>query len=84
VSELIKHVNKQNAVRLKGYQEKLSKTVGELKNSNDLNSKLIKNSLDFINFSISLVTEVGAANNNYGSSGQVGGSKKRSLFDVKL
>lgn len=84
VSELIKHVNKQSAGRLKVYQEKLSTVIGELKNSNDLNSKLIKNSLDFINFSINLVTEVGAANNNYGSSGQAGGSKKRNLFDVKL
>ena len=84
ISELIKHVKDDKADYLKKYQEDISVTVKELKSINVLNSKLIKNSLDFINFSINLMTSVGSMNNSYGNLGQESGNKKRSLFDRKL
>lgn len=84
VSELVKHLKGGNAQKLKASQQKMASTLSDLKNTNDLNSKLIKNSLDFINFSINLFVDAGAGSNNYGSTGQAADTSKRSFFDVKL
>ncbi|MCX7841763.1 MAG: flagellar protein FlgN [Clostridia bacterium] len=84
LSELQKHIDSDQAKKLKAVQETMSKTINELKSSNDLNSRLIKNSLDYINFSINILSDAGAGCNNYGNNGQVGDGKKRSFFDVKL
>lgn len=84
VSELVKHLKGDHAKKLKASQQKMASTLSDLKNTNDLNSKLIKNSLDFINFSINLFVDAGAGSNNYGSTGQAADTSKRSFFDVKL
>lgn len=84
ISELMKHIKSDQAHKLKACQDTLNTTISELKNANDLNSKLIKNSLDFINFSINLVATVDAGSNNYGHTGQVNDGKKKTFFDMKL
>lgn len=84
ITVLARHVEPSQAERLKTIQDKMLNTVNMLKDTNDKNSKLIKNSLDFINFSINLLTSVDEVNNNYGSTGQASSSKKRNLFDLKL
>lgn len=84
ISEIVKHVPEEQAVSLKASQEKMVNTLGELKNVNDLNSKLIRNSLDYIDFSVNLISAADISSNNYGESGQVNETKKRNLFDVKL
>jgi DNA-binding Xre family transcriptional regulator len=84
LTELYKHIGDQESQALGKYQTKMSAIVNEVKNSNELNSKLIKNSLDYINFSINLLTEVNSSGNSYGLDGNVSDSKKRNIFDVKL
>lgn len=76
---------KEQSGRLKACHEKLPKLLKELGETNVLNSKLIKNSLDYIDFSVNILTSVGATGNNYSYSGQSSdSSKKRNFFDMKL
>lgn len=84
ISELLKHLESGKGQELKICQEVLGTTIKELKDTNDLNSKLIRNSLDFINFSINLVASVDTGTNNYGNTGQVNDGKKKTFFDMKL
>lgn len=75
---------KVQADKLKACHNKLPTLVKDLGEANVLNSKLIKNSLDYIDFSINILTGTGATDNNYGYSGQSSDSKKRNFFDMKL
>jgi hypothetical protein len=62
----------------------LSSILSDLKEINSLNSKLIKNSLDYIDFSINILGSLGPSGNNYENSGEAITSKGRNLFDIKL
>ena len=84
ISGLASQLGKSESDKLKACQEKMVNNITKLKNTNELNSKLIKNSLEYIDFSINMMTSIDIASNNYGSSGNSGDSKKRNLFDVKL
>ncbi len=84
ISGLAVQLGKSESDKLKACQEKMVNNITKLKNTNELNSKLIKNSLEYIDFSINMMTSIDIASNNYGSSGNSGDSKKRNLFDVKL
>lgn len=70
--------------KLKSCHDTLVKLVNELSSANELNSKLIRNSLDYIGFSINLLTSTGSTGNNYGNFGQSNELKKRNFFDIKL
>ncbi len=84
ISSLAAQLGQNDSAKLKDCQEKMVDTIKSLKNTNDLNSKLIKNSLEYIDFSINMMTSIDTVNNSYGSSGQTGDSKKRNFFDMKL
>lgn len=84
ISEILKHLKGDEGSDLKACQMKMTRALNELKHSNETNSKLIKNSLDFINFSVNLMTSVDIGTNNYGTGGQSNESKKRTFFDMKL
>ncbi|ACL74481.1 flagellar protein FlgN [Ruminiclostridium cellulolyticum] len=84
ISELSSCLGEKEAMELKACQEKILKSINGLKSNNELNSKLIKNSLEYIDFSINMMTTVGTVTNSYGSSGNADEGKKRNLFDVKL
>lgn len=84
VSELVTRLGQQDSMELKACQDKILKNINSLKEANELNSKLIKNSLEYIDFSINMMTSVGTVTNSYGSSGNADEVKKVNLFDVKL
>ncbi len=84
ISYLVEKVEGRQAEELRNYQQEMTGIVNDLKNSNELNSRLIKNSLDFIEFSINLLTEDNSGGINYGSSGTPDSTRKRSLLDIKL
>lgn len=84
ISELTNCLQKDQADKLKLCQQKMTEILNQLKNTNEINSKLIKNSLDYIDFSINIISAVDTGSNNYSNSGHVSNSKKRSFFDVKL
>lgn len=84
ISELVKLLEQDEANELKACQEKIVKNINDLKKTNDLNERLIKNSLEYIDFSINMMTSIDIVNNSYGSSGNSGETNKRNFFDVKL
>lgn len=84
ISGLVVLLGQNESDKLKACQEKMLDKINNLKNANDLNSKLIKNSLEYIDFSINMMTSIDSVTNSYGSSGLAGATKKRNLFDVKL
>ena len=84
VSVLTGLLPEDKSQQLKDIHEKLLGTLKEIKGVNSLNSKLIRNSIDYIDFSINLITGAEASNNLYGNSGQTSEARKRNFFDVKL
>ncbi|MHB8064216.1 MAG: flagellar protein FlgN [Ruminiclostridium sp.] len=84
ISGLAEQLGQNESDELKACQDKMVNNIKNLKNANDLNSKLIKSSLEYIDFSINMMTSIDTMNNSYGSSGHSGDTKKRNLFDVKL
>ena len=84
ISELAKKLGQAESEQLTACQKDMVAKINKLKDVNDLNSKLIKNSLEFIDFSINMMTSIDSVNNSYGNTGHTGDSKKRNLFDMKL
>jgi len=83
MSGLIKKVPQEQAEKLKKCYDTLPKMFSDLQDANAVNSKLIRNSLDYIDFSINVLTSTGTTG-NYGNSGQSDDPKKKSFFDLKL
>lgn len=75
---------KNQASEMENCCKNLSAVLNELKEINSLNSKLIKNSLDYIDFSINILGNLGPSGNNYENSGEAITSKGRNLFDIRL
>ncbi len=84
LSFLIENSNKEQGEKLKSRQQGLSNILRELGNVNQLNSQLIRSSLDYINFSLNLFASVDNPDNNYGLEGEKSGSKPKSMFDMKI
>jgi flagellar biosynthesis/type III secretory pathway chaperone len=84
VSSLEKLLEEEQAEKLKACRKTLGRVLKELSDMNELNSKLIRSSLDYIDFSINLLAGTQLAGNMYGNAGQASDSKKRNFFDVKL
>ncbi|HOM01326.1 MAG TPA: flagellar protein FlgN [Acetivibrio sp.] len=84
MSELEKHVDENQAERLRDYKKHMSSIIEEIRDINEINSKLIKNSIDFIDFSINILTSINAQGNNYSKEGQINDGKKKNYFDIKL
>ncbi len=74
----------EKALQLQDVLAGLSKLLNEVKEVNGLNAKLIKNSLEYIDFSINLLTGAEASGNLYGNSGQTNDGRKKNFLDVKL
>jgi len=77
----------KKANELEKYREDMKKILDEIKKINELNARLIKNSLDYIDFSINLLADTGLNNDSgsYNSSGETGNNvSKRNFIDAKL
>ncbi len=84
LSGLAKMVPDEQGARLRNCRDSFLKTIDDIRSNNTLNSKLIRNSLDYIDFSINILSNAGATGNNYSNSGQSNDPKKRNFFDMKL
>ena len=84
ISELIRYLDKNQAQRFEEYKTKLLNTINEIKTTNELNSKLIQNSIEYINFSVNVLSTIPEEGNNYGNTGHTNEGKKKTYFDVKL
>lgn len=83
LSSLMKMLPKEQAAKLKKGHSSLPKVFNDIRDANVLNSKLIRNSLEYIDFSINVLTSTGSTG-NYGNSGQSDDPKKKNFFDLKL
>jgi len=70
--------------KLKDRQQGLQKLINELMECNNINSKLIRNSLDYIDFSINLIAASESQDNNYGMDAEKSSVKSKSKFDLKV
>lgn len=84
VSELEKVLPKEQSRELKECSSKMTGLINNLRDTNGMNSKLIKNSLDYIDFSVNVLSNAGSSGDIYGKSGQSNDTKKRNFFDMKL
>jgi flagellar biosynthesis/type III secretory pathway chaperone len=85
IVELLQRVKQEDvAVKIKNCRDEMLKIVNELKNANEVNSKLIENSLEYIDFSINMLSSVDDGTNNYGNTGTVQDKTKRNYFDIKF
>jgi len=84
ISELEKHVDEKQAEKLREYKKHMTSIIEEIKNINEVNSRLITNSIDFIDFSINILTSANLGGNNYSKEGQINENGKKGYFDVKL
>lgn len=86
VTELVKYLPQQMADLLKILQKEMSSTIEELQNVNKVNGQLIQQSLDYIEYSVNMITSAGPANSLYEDLKPVGQStaNNRRLFDTKV
>lgn len=84
LKNLVSFVKKEHGEILERQQEKIRDVLKELSSANELNSKLIKNSLDYISFSLNLFASVGNVDNNYNVTGEKQAGKERNFFDFKV
>jgi hypothetical protein len=85
VSNIVKKIDPLYQKELKQSQENLVKIIDDIKNINEINTKLIQNSLEFIDFSINVFANASeSGENNYGSSGKVNEQKTKTILDMKL
>jgi flagellar biosynthesis/type III secretory pathway chaperone len=84
ITTIINHSSGEEKKQLEKLKDDIFKVVQELDHVNKLNSQLIKNSLEFINFSVNLYSNANSdSNGSYEQNGEVRGTKS-SFFDMKL
>ena len=69
---------------LMGLRKDILAIVEKIKNKTELNAKLLKNSLEYINFSVGLATGSSTSNGIYGQSGTTGRGEAKKFFDISL
>ncbi|MFO7154799.1 MAG: flagellar protein FlgN [Caldicoprobacter oshimai] len=85
ISYLTSQAEGQIQERLKQLQEKLYGIIEEQKQVNQINERLIRNNLEFIDFSIGLITGQGQVGSIYSRAGGAGTrQQRRSLIDKKV
>lgn len=58
--------------------------IEKIKVKNELNGKLLKNSLEYINFSVGLATGTSSGNGVYGQTGNAVKGEAKKFFDISL
>jgi flagellar biosynthesis/type III secretory pathway chaperone len=86
VAELIKHLPEQLSEKLKALQKDLGDTIRDLQNVNNVNGELIQQSLDYIEYSVNMITSTGPVNSLYEDLRvtKKGTESKKRLFDTKV
>lgn len=86
VDELVKHLPEKLAKQLKALQIELGNTITDLQNVNNVNGQLIQQSLDYIEYSVNMITSAGPVNSLYDNlqGSKKGTENKKRLFDTKV
>jgi flagellar biosynthesis/type III secretory pathway chaperone len=73
----------EQANRFSAIRDKLKAVVDKLQSKNDLNQRLLKNALDYVDFTLNLLTQPGPQSAQYGRKGNETGSPGRRILDIK-
>jgi len=86
IKQLIQSAPEEYQEKLEIYQKSLEDILGQLKDVNELNGKLIENALDYVEFSLNIMTNASISGNIYEKEGSTKNniSGVKNLFDVKL
>ena len=69
---------------LMNLRKEILAVIEKTKVKNELNGKLLKNSLEYINFSVGLATGTSATNGVYGHTGSAVKGEAKKFFDISL
>lgn len=83
ITYLLSILPEEKAKKLSSISDKLKETIGELRIKNELNQKLLKNAIDYVNFSLNLLTQPTPQATQYGRKGRETQSKTRNVLDIK-
>lgn len=85
ISEIMEYIDKETAKEFMEIKLTLSESVKKLTNENEVNSRLISQSLEIIDFNMNLLSSINNENVNYGSNADEKDVKRKSnLFDVRV
>jgi len=85
LSQITEKLGEESSKRLNYCQEDLMDTLTGLKNKNETNEQLIQNALDYIDFSVNLITTDQSGGINYSPIGEGENTAvRKNIFDVKL
>lgn len=84
ISTIIDSLDKLWAEKLKKARNSILYTIDEIRQINLQNKILIDTSLEYIDFSLNLMSSASSKGVKYSKDGKEGNDEKRSLFDVKL
>lgn len=84
LSDLYPYLSDREVRQVDGVKKKLVNTVSILGQKNELNRKLIEQSIDQIEFDLNLLTVVGDGSVNYKESADDMDVERRSIFDRKI
>ncbi|NLI60460.1 MAG: flagellar protein FlgN [Clostridiales bacterium] len=84
LSSLIKWSDGDIRIRFESLKEEFDRIIDRQRHLNEVNSKLIKTNLEYIDFALNLMTGDGASGSIYEKKGKVSkGGQSRNLFDTK-
>jgi flagellar biosynthesis/type III secretory pathway chaperone len=86
MSQMISFLEDDKAQVFTQMKEQLSNLILEIKNINEVNANLLKNSLEYVDFLLNIVSQSSDVSDNiYGSEGKLSeNSEKRRVMDFKL
>lgn len=84
LAHVINGTGESHASILADSQNKLLDILKQVKRVNDENGRLINNSLEYIEFSINVLSSATNPGNNYNPVGYSDAARKSSMFDMKL
>lgn len=83
IDDLLMLCNDFQRQRLSESKAKMIRVINDLKNINQLNLGLIKNSLEYVDFMVNMISSFLVDDSTYQKDGQ-SKSNKKNLFDIKL
>lgn len=83
LSKLAELLPKEQSERLIRIRDNLQETIDKLKAKNDLNQQLIRNALEYVDFSLNLLTQPAPQTPQYGRKGTETGTKGGGFLDIK-
>jgi len=85
VRDLLPLLEPKDQLKISSLHSQLKGTITALQNANELNGKLLRQSLDLVDFNLNLISSIGSVSSGYTAGASEKGEPRRSnLFDAKI